>query len=73
MITDKTTGWVEPTIVINGQELTFAQAMSVRVAISSFRMFVSGRENADNIGRRLAEGYDENLLQVEIAIHRKEQ
>jgi len=71
MITDKETGWVEPTIIINGQQLTFAQAMSVRVAINSFRMFVCDPDNADNIGLKLAQGYDEQLQEVEVAMRRK--
>jgi len=31
---DEASGWVEPDITINGRLLSFAEAMSVRVAIS---------------------------------------
>lgn len=65
MIHDRQTGWTEPTIVINGVELTFAQAMAVRVAINSFRMFCSEAWNRDNLGWRLADGYNERLGEVE--------
>lgn len=70
MITDKTSGWVEPTITINGEQLSFSQAMAVRVAISSYRMFVCERTNRINIGERSADAYNDRLLEVEILMHR---
>ena len=70
MIIDKTSGWVEPTIIINGVELTFAQAMSVRVAVSSFLMFVSEADNRKAIGYELAHGYRDNLIAAEVLMHK---
>lgn len=65
MIRDVETGWTEPTIIINGIELTFAQAMAIRVAISSFRMFTSDLENRKGLGWKLAQNYDDRLSEVE--------
>jgi hypothetical protein len=33
---DPETGWVEADITVNGQKLTFAQSMTVRVALQTF-------------------------------------
>jgi len=64
MIRDPNTGWQEPTITINGFQLSFAEAMAVRVAVSSYRMWLSG-QNRKEIGERLADGYDHCLRAVE--------
>ena len=69
MIVDKETGWAEAEIVINGQPLSFAESMSVRMAVSSYRMFIS--ENKRDIGERLAAGYDHHLGEVENKMRKK--
>jgi hypothetical protein len=55
----------EPTIVINGHELTKAQAMSVRVGLGSFAMDLSqnGLGN-DEHGRAMTIGYLAALGQI---------
>lgn len=63
---DPETGWVEPDITINGRQLTFAEAMAVRVAVSSFRMFACNPANG--LGKELAAGYDRQLASVEDAM-----
>lgn len=65
---DKDTGWTEADITINGQPLTFAESMALRVAVSSYRMFVREPGNAMDIGDRLARAYDERLASVEAKI-----
>jgi len=68
MIRDDDTGWTEPTITINGHELTFAQAMTVRVAISNFGLFLSDSAVRRQIGERLADGYREHIGTLERAM-----
>lgn len=65
MPTDRNSGWVEPDIVINGRALTFAECMSVRVAIGSFRLSLQDREICAGIGTVLACNYDHHLASVE--------
>lgn len=65
MIRDPESGWTEPAIVINGRPLSFAEAMAIRVAVSSFRMFVNDRSNAEQLGVTLAANYDARLGDVE--------
>jgi hypothetical protein len=62
MITNSETSWSEATIVINGYQLTFAESMSVRVAVSSFRMSLNA--NRKELGL-IADGYDFHLTAVE--------
>ncbi|MDE9483963.1 hypothetical protein KKJ06_20525 [Xenorhabdus bovienii] len=56
----------EPSIIINGIELTTAQAMSVRNAISVHRSWLveNGLGN-DQRGKDIAEGYKAHLGEVE--------
>jgi len=65
MPTDKQSGLVEPDIVVNGRALTFAECMSVRVAIGSFRITLSDPEFRAGIGEQLAGNYDRHLSAVE--------
>lgn len=65
MIRDDETGWIEPTITINGRELSFAQAMTLRVAVGHFGMFLADGNIRRSIGDRLAEGYQANLAEIE--------
>jgi len=53
--------WTESDIIINGTKLTFAQAMTCRVALSSFIWEID--ENGlgdDEHGKRMVEAYSEN-------------
>ena len=65
MVRDDETGWVEPDITINGHQLTFPQAMAVRVAVSNFLQYLSDRPSRKLLGERLADGYAANLTMVE--------
>lgn len=63
MIRDEHTGWSEAEIIINGQPLNFAESMSVRVAVTSYLMFVSNNKTADELGT-VARGYRSALISV---------
>jgi hypothetical protein len=63
MIRDPESGWVEASITINGVLLTFAEAMTVRVAVSSFAMYVAHPENREELGA-IADGYRQHLTTV---------
>lgn len=65
MIRDPETGWTEPAIRINGTALTFAQAMTIRVAVGSFLMTVNDQGARQELGIGLADGYRARLLEVE--------
>jgi hypothetical protein len=67
---DELTGWVEADITINGHALSFPESMSVRVAIGSFRMWLSDVRNRAGVGESLAAGYDRHLAAVERALMR---
>ena len=54
----------EPEIVINGVKLDFAQAMSVRVAVSSFRIDLTDPEHREALGS-IGDSYDKRLAEVE--------
>jgi len=71
MITDESTGWTEPTIIINDELLNFAQAMSIRVAIGSMLISLSDPNYCNEIGSVLASNYKDRLSEVEILMHRK--
>jgi hypothetical protein len=55
---------IEPEIQINGITLTYAQAMSVRVAVTSFRWDLSDPEHRKSLGR-IGDLYDMHLAKVE--------
>jgi hypothetical protein len=61
---DKDSGWVEAEVVINGYPLTFAESMTLRVAVSSFRMFVNNPESRAGLGL-VADGYERALQNIE--------
>jgi hypothetical protein len=54
----------EATITINGTTLTNAQAMSLRVAVTSFRIELHEPEMAEVMGD-IGKMYDECLIEVE--------
>lgn len=64
MIKDPETGWQEPSVTINGKELSYAEAMVVRVAVTSFRMAIAEDSLQIALGP-LAHGYDFHLRVVE--------
>jgi hypothetical protein len=70
MPTDKESGMVEPDIMINGRALTFAECMTVRVAIGSFRLGLRSAAGRHGIGQELAENYDHHAANVEQAMLR---
>ena len=72
MVSDNDTGWVEPDITVNGYALTFAQAMAVRVAVSSFRLFLGEPSHRRQLGEGLADGYDHHLVAVETLMRASE-
>ena len=47
---DPATGWVEATIIINGQTLTFAESLTLRVAVSTFHMSLTSKEGRHLLG-----------------------
>ena len=69
MIRNEETGWSEATIVINGQPLTFAEAMTFRVALQSYMIWLSDPDNGDNIGRRLAAAYLDAARSINEKLH----
>lgn len=66
---DKESGMVEPDIIINGEPLNFAESMSVRVAITTFRLWLDSRSTRQNLGG-LADNYDHHLENVERLMRR---
>ncbi len=62
---DPESGWVEPDIIINGQPLTFAECMALRVAVGNFRLQLCAVSMREGIGERLAAGSDHQLMIVE--------
>ncbi len=65
MPTDPDSGLVEPEIIVNGRRLTFAECMSVRVAVSSFRIQLTDKRFRKGVGEPLAGNYDARLQTVE--------
>jgi len=57
MIRDDATGWTEAEIWINIRRLTVPEAMTLRVAITTFQMSVNDPETQDLLGSTLARGY----------------
>ena len=64
MIRDPESGWSEASITINGGEpLTFAEAMTLRVAVSSFAMWISHYQNRHELGA-IAGGYQPHVESI---------
>lgn len=68
MIRDEQTGWVEADITINGVKLIFPEAMTLRVAISTFLMQLSSPEMIKDLGP-VAEGYTHHASSIQSLIH----
>jgi hypothetical protein len=58
-------GWTEADVTINGAALSFAEAMTLRVAVGSFRIWLSDRAVRDGLGEPLASNYDARLVAIE--------
>lgn len=55
----------EPTVVVNGQQLTVAQALTVRVAVTLLMSTMASEGlGEDPVGRTLAEGYGRACAEV---------
>lgn len=70
MPTDDNSGLVEPDILVNGRALTFAECLSVRVAIGNFRIILSDPVFRQGVGEPLARNYDHHLASVEQTMRR---
>lgn len=70
MPTDKESGMVEPDIIVNGRALAFAECMSVRVAVSSFRLSLTSQTMREGLGT-LATNYDHHLARVEASMRER--
>ncbi len=57
---------MEPAIIINGQSLTDAQAMTIRAAIESFAdgLAVPGRLGTDTHAEKIAAGYRARIDEI---------
>lgn len=59
----------EPTIIINGQQLTDAQAMTVRVAIEHFAVDLAERGlGNDERAKAISKGYLDRIGEIRRAI-----
>lgn len=67
---DPDSGLTEPDIVINGRALTFAECMTVRVALSNFRIWLSDPESRAGIGEPLAGNYARHASTVVLTMLR---
>lgn len=59
----------EPKITINGQALSDAEAMTVRVAIGSFAMDLQDGLGDDEMGRAICEAYKRALRLIFAKMH----
>ena len=57
-------GMDEPSITINGTPLTEAQAMTVRVALSSFALDLEEGLGDDEHGQKMSAGYKARLGEI---------
>lgn len=65
------TEWTEANVTINGTQLTFAEAMTLRVALSDFMMGIATPDalGSDETGRGIRDGYQKcgsNILRLMI-------
>jgi hypothetical protein len=63
-------GMVEADITINGETLTFSQAMTLRVALSSFRLWLADEGTPAQLGESLTAGYQARASEVEALMFR---
>lgn len=63
-------GLYEADVTINGERLTFAQSMTLRVAIGSFLMSLGDHEMRKALGPELARGYEARANEINVHIFR---
>jgi len=63
----------EAHIIINGVELTFSQAMTLRVAIGSFLLTLNDKGLGDDkIGKKICENYIRSASEIQTLIHKED-
>lgn len=60
---DEGTGWVEADVTINGVKLTFAESLTLRVAISTFHMSLTSDKGRRALGP-VGNGYLRHLENI---------
>jgi hypothetical protein len=70
MIRDPESGWIEATVTINGHTLSFAEAMTLRVAVGGMLISLGDAEFRKHLGL-IAEGYDTHLRRIEAYMRRE--
>lgn len=61
----------EADITINGETLTFGQAMTVRVALESFAShLIENRLGEDDIGKNICRGYLDRISEIRKFLYR---
>lgn len=60
----KNEGLIEPDVTINGQELSFAESMTLRVAVGNMRLSMNDDSAKKALGE-LAGNYDHHLASIE--------
>ena len=68
MIKNEETGWTEATIVVNGQTLNFAEALTVRVALENYAMWLSNDDTREMLGP-IGDGYTRAIDSTMRKIH----
>ena len=62
----------ESSIIMNGVELSYAEAMTVRVAVESFSMsLVEEGLGEDEMGKKLTEGYLNAITNIRTKMYRE--
>lgn len=64
MSAERGPGWREATVTINGRTLTSAESMTLRVAITSFRISLSASGTATELGD-IGVNYDRHARSIE--------
>ena len=58
----------EPDIIVNGRRLSFAECMTIRVAVSCFQLQLTDSKYRAALGKALSDGYDHQLQQIQLAM-----
>jgi hypothetical protein len=62
--------WKEAEIIINGHLLTFAESMTVRVAIETLSQDLMNGLGNDDVGNEICKGYYVNIDKIRTYIHK---
>lgn len=65
---DPETGMMEADIIINGRLLTFAESLTLRVAIGNFRIMLADQHFRQGVGEPLALNYAAHIHAIERTI-----